>query len=76
MMDMYINELIANDYWITTRIKAELKETTSSTDNGLIQLKHLTTAAKIVGGVCLVSTISLIFEIIYSYVKGRLAHDI
>ena len=53
-------------------IKARLAETHPPTDYGLIELKHLDTAAKIIGGVCVVAHIGLIVEIIYKYVKERL----
>ena len=55
-----------------TEIKASLAKTHPNTDYGLIELRHLGTAAKIIGGVCLVSHIGLIVEIIYKYVKERL----
>ena len=75
MQDMYIDGLAGRDYDRTNFIRARLKETPPPTDYGLIQLKHLITAAKIIGGVCSLSHISLVVEIIYNYVKEKLANE-
>ena len=73
--DMYIDELIDDRYDVTSDIQGNLKAIRPPTDYGLIQLKHLVTAATIIGGVGVVSLLSLITEIVYNYVKERFANQ-
>ena len=72
MRDMHIHELIDDRYDVISQIKALLAKTYPTTDYGLIELRHLGTAAKIIGGVCLAAHIDLIVEIIYKYIKEKL----
>ena len=65
MRDMYINILIEDRYYMVTNIRAKLVETSPLVDIGLIQLQHLVTAGKIIGGVCGLSLISFMMEIIH-----------
>ena len=69
---MFIDVLENERYSLKDDIKNTLKQPLSTREDGLIKLKHLTAAGVIIGGMCGLSFICLIMEIICAFPKRRL----
>ena len=65
LRSMYIQVILSNQYTATFTTKSKVQNLPQPSVDGLIKLEHLVTAGVIIGGVCFVSLISFITEILY-----------
>ena len=70
LRDMHILQMEDDQYSLRARIIARVAETPPPTDEGLIELEHMTVAGKIIGATCGVALISLIVEILTRKIKA------